>query len=124
MGNLVLDSTDMEFGGVLGPDDFPTKLTVTCKLKPARPRDRTDIMAMFHKNGRTYLTNPPTVTKYAGNVPNGGRNGGTISRGQDKKTVFDPDQVKPDMDDNLLRLRFPNHVKEKNIVTESAKGIM
>jgi hypothetical protein len=123
IGNLALESTDMELGGVLGPDDFPTKLIVTCKLKPARPRDRTDMMAMFHKNGRTYLTNPPTVTKYAGNVPNGGRNGGSRSRGQDKSTVFDPNQVKPDMDDNLLRLRFPNHAKEKNLVTEAAKGI-
>jgi hypothetical protein len=125
VGNLILEKTDVQFGGTLGPDDFPTKLTVICTLKPARPRDRTDIIAMFHRNARTYLTDPPSVTKYAGNVRNGGKNGGTITSGGggDFKAAFNPDKVKTGLGDELLRLRFPNHVKQSAIITEAAKGI-
>ena len=63
IGNLILKETEVEFGGVLGPDDFPTKLIVTCKLQPARPRERLDMMSMFSRNQRTYLTTLPTPTK-------------------------------------------------------------
>jgi hypothetical protein len=125
VGNLVLEKTDIQFGGSLGPDDFPTKLTVVCTLKSARPRDRTDIMAMFHRNTRTYLTNPPSVTKYAGNVPKGGKNGGKITSGAgaDFRAAFNPNNVKTGLGEEILRLRFPNHSNKSAVITESAKGI-
>lgn len=125
VGNLILEKTDIQFNGTLGPDDFPTKLTVVCTLKPARSRDRTDIIAMFHRNARTYLTDPPSVTKYAGNVPKGGKNGGFVTRGAgaDFKAAFNPDLVKTGFGDEILRLRFPNHTKQSSIITEAAKGI-
>jgi hypothetical protein len=58
IGNLALMSTAIEFYGPLGADDFPTKLKVVCSLEPARPRDSTDIISMFSRNNRTYLTYP------------------------------------------------------------------
>jgi len=66
VGNLVLDKTEVKVHGALGLDDFPTKLDVTCTLKPARPRDLIDVMSMFHRGGRTYLTNPPVGQKFTG----------------------------------------------------------
>lgn len=65
-GNLVLDKTEIKVHGALGLDDFPTKLDVICTLKPARPRDLIDVMSMFHRGGRTYLTNPPVGAKFTG----------------------------------------------------------
>jgi hypothetical protein len=59
VGNLILEKADIEFDGVLGPDDFPNKLKVICTLKPARPRAREGIIDMFHRNGRTYTTYDP-----------------------------------------------------------------
>lgn len=122
LGNLILEDTTIEFGGQLSHDDFPTQLTVTCKLKPARPRDRTDIIAMFHKNGRTYLTNPPSVTKYTGNLPKGGKNGGFIPKGQERNEQFNVNSIKG-IDIDLLKTRFPNHANEGALVKESARGI-
>jgi len=57
IGNLACTDTDFEFDGPLGYEDFPTKLTVTIKLKPARPRDKADIESMFNAGrGRLYIT--------------------------------------------------------------------
>ena len=63
VGNLILDDTKVDIGGVLGPDDFPSKIIVTCTLKPARPRDKLDMMNMFSRNNRTYLTTLPKAVK-------------------------------------------------------------
>jgi hypothetical protein len=124
VGNLILDKTDIDLGGPLGPDDFPTKLIVTCTLKPARPRDRSDIMSMFHRNGRTYLTNPPSATKFAGNIPNirKGKNGGNLPTGPDKKSAFNIDNVQTMKgQEDILKRRFPN-LKNSAIATEAAKA--
>lgn len=57
IGNLVCTDTDFEFDGPLGYEDFPTKLSVTIKLKPGRPRDKADIESMFNAGrGRLYIT--------------------------------------------------------------------
>jgi hypothetical protein len=63
VGNLIMEKADIEFDGVLGPDDFPNKLKVICTLKPARPRAREGIIDMFHRNGRTYTTLDPKLIK-------------------------------------------------------------
>lgn len=101
VGNLILDDTEVEFDGPLGADDFPTKLLVTCTLKPARPRDRTDIMAMFSRNGRTYLTEPPQATEYTGNVVRGGSS--------------PTPKTSPK--------RFPNHTANPAILMQAAQNI-
>ena len=107
MGNLILTKTEISLDGALGPDDFPTKLTVTCSLKPARARDRTDIMSMFHRNGRTYLTSAPSAKRYAGNLKKGGQNGGKIPKG-DKAAAINESKLESfqGMDASI---RFPNH---------------
>jgi len=57
IGNLYCDSTDFKFGGELSYEGFPTELTVTVSLKPARPRDKADIERMFNGGKeRMYLT--------------------------------------------------------------------
>jgi hypothetical protein len=125
VGNLILDKTEILFGGSLGPDDFPTKLTVTCTLKPARPRDRTDILAMFHKNARTYLTTLPDGSKYSGKTSAGKKNGEpqSNSAGSDITSVTNNENaITESTPRTLLEARFPNHVQETAIVNETAKG--
>jgi hypothetical protein len=57
IGNLTCTSSDFEFDGPLGYEDFPSKLKVTVTLKPARYRDKGDIESMFNAGrGRIYLT--------------------------------------------------------------------
>lgn len=126
IGNLILESTDLQFDGVLGIDDFPSRLTVECKLKPARPRDRNDIMAMFSRHGRMYLTDPPTSANYAGNLEKGGLNPGATNdisgAGADKNKVFNESVVKS-IRDNGVAVRFPNHMKDPGLMTQVARGI-
>jgi hypothetical protein len=57
MGNLVLEKTEVNFKGPLGPLDFPDTLEVKLTLKPGRPRDKGEIESMFNAGrGRFYLT--------------------------------------------------------------------
>ena len=56
MGNLICKSVSIDFGEVLGPDDFPTEMTATYALTPARQRHRGDYESMFNRGrGRFYL---------------------------------------------------------------------
>ena len=71
IGNLTCTSTDFEFEGPLGYEDFPSKLKVVVTLKPGRYRDKGDIESMFNSGrGRIYWT------------PKGAKN-------TDKETVVD-----------------------------------
>lgn len=55
IGNLVCEGCDFEFNDELGPDDFPTELTVTVKLKHGMALDRSGVESMFNKGrGRIY----------------------------------------------------------------------
>ena len=57
MGNLIIKDTSMEFGNILGADDFPTEVTFTVQLIHARPRDKGDIESMFnYGQGRITLS--------------------------------------------------------------------
>jgi hypothetical protein len=125
VGNIILEKTEILFGGSLGPDDFPTKLTVVCTLKPARPRDRTDIIGMFHKNSRTYLSTLPDGSKYSGKSSAGKKNNQSQSSGAgaEVSSVTSNEQaVSQSTPKDLLALRFPNHTQEAAIVNETAKG--
>ena len=56
MGNLVCNSVKINFNDELGPDDFPTEMTVAIQLTPGRQRHRGDWESMFNRgNGRLYL---------------------------------------------------------------------
>ena len=55
IGNLICTDIEVEFGDVLGMDDFPTEMKATIKLKHGKPRDKGDIESMFNLgNGRLY----------------------------------------------------------------------
>ena len=55
-GNLALQNSSVEFEGPLGYEGFPSKIKLTCTLKPARPRDKGEIESMFNAGrGRIYL---------------------------------------------------------------------
>ena len=48
IGNLIVTNTELEFGDILGFDDFPTEVTFTVTLKHARPRDKGDVESMLN----------------------------------------------------------------------------
>jgi hypothetical protein len=55
VGNLVCESMAVEFGEELGPDDFPTEITITATLAHGMSRDRDAIQSMFNRGmGRIY----------------------------------------------------------------------
>tara|TARA_R110000772_G_scaffold55472_19_gene126629 strand:+ start:843 stop:2576 length:1734 start_codon:yes stop_codon:yes gene_type:complete len=57
IGNLYCEKADFKYGGELSFEGFPTELTCTISLKPARPRDKSDIEKMFNGGKqRMYLT--------------------------------------------------------------------
>lgn len=63
IGNLICEDVTFEFNDVLGPDDFPTELTVMIKLKPARERERGEIESMFNRGrGRLYQSSAPVYS--------------------------------------------------------------
>lgn len=56
IGNLACTDTKITFDGPLGIQDFPEKMIVEISLKPGRPRDKSDIEAMFNLGrGRFYV---------------------------------------------------------------------
>ena len=56
IGNLACTDTKINFEGAMGVQDFPEKMIVEVSLKPARPRDKSEIESMFNAcRGRFYL---------------------------------------------------------------------
>jgi hypothetical protein len=61
IGNLVCRGVSIEFGEVLGPDDFPTEVIATFQLEHGRDRERGEIESMFNRgDGRLYQSTLPT----------------------------------------------------------------
>lgn len=61
IGNLLCDDVSIEFGDTLGPDDFPTTMKATFKLKHARDRERGEIESIFNRgDGRLYHSSEKT----------------------------------------------------------------
>lgn len=61
IGNLLCDNVTIEFGDTLGPDDFPTTMKATFKLKHARDRERGEIESIFNRgDGRLYQSSQQT----------------------------------------------------------------
>lgn len=109
VGNLALTKTEVSLEGALGPDDFPTKIIITCSLEPARPRDRIDMMSMFSRNNRLYLTSSPKSVSYNKNAKGKPSIKGTnLGSSQDLPTTFNENTISS-TDNSLLISRFPNH---------------
>ena len=127
VGNLILNKSEYHLHGPVGNDDFPSKLTVTCTLVPARGRDRSDMIAMFHRGGRTYTTLSPADKGYAGNkkVPGLRKRSKPADKGyaSDKEQQFAFEEVSNALP--LMAYRFPNHNAEGIIeqLTNAAQGI-
>jgi hypothetical protein len=59
IGNLICDGVDITFNDELGPDDFPTEMTATVKLKPGMPRANQDVESVFNDGfGPLYIPKP------------------------------------------------------------------
>lgn len=62
IGNMIIDSAQIEHYGPLGLDDFPTGLKVTVTLKRAKSRDSRDIEKLYmHGNDRIYTSMGPKI---------------------------------------------------------------
>jgi len=117
VGNLILEGTELEFDGPLSKDDFPTKLKVTCTLKPARPRDRDDVQMMFAPgNGeRLYSSALDFIkTTYYGQVAAAGGEKYNQTKNQNATaSVLSGNQPAMEREEadvqNILAQRFPNH---------------
>ena len=109
VGNLALTKTEVSLAGALGPDDFPTKIMVTCSLEPSRPRDRLDMIAMFSRNARTYLTTSPTTVEYKKDFKGEPTlKGSSIGASQEKQIAFPIDGMQSEPAMGVIS-RFPNH---------------
>ena len=63
IGNLYCKNIKIEFGEILGPDDFPTEITATIDLGMSRPRERGEIESMFNRGeGRLYQSVQPVYS--------------------------------------------------------------
>lgn len=63
IGNLICQGVEIEFGEVLGPDDFPTEVIATFTLEHGRDRERGEIESMFNRgDGRLYQSNLPSYS--------------------------------------------------------------
>lgn len=63
IGNLICDNVQIEFGEVLGPDDFPTEIIATFTMLHGRDRERGEIESIFNRgDGRLYQSNLPTYS--------------------------------------------------------------
>ena len=117
LGNMILEDTEIGFSGPLNKDDFPTKLTVTCSLKPARPRDRDDVQMMFVPNNkeRIYSSALDYVKKtYYGQMGRSFGGEGDQTQSQDPQGSIVASQAarmdgEQNKFENLLSSRFPNH---------------
>jgi hypothetical protein len=89
IGNLICEGIDVEFNEELGPDDFPTEMKITVRLKHAMARDRDAIESIFNRGmGRIY------------NLPD------TMKGGADYQTVVDPATQKPTQTGTAPNRRF------------------
>lgn len=69
IGNLICTGCEFKFGSELGPDDFPTEMTITVKLEHGMPRDRYAVESMFNKGaGRIYTLPDGFEESWAGNI--------------------------------------------------------
>lgn len=74
MGNMILDSVEINHYGQLGLDDFPTGLRVNIKLKHAMPRDAQKIEQMYLMGDyRIYQPMDEDIVRIYGVAENAGK---------------------------------------------------
>ncbi len=61
VGNLALQDCEINFEGPTTLHDFPERMVVVIKLKPARPRDKSEIESMFNSGRGRFYVQPDDV---------------------------------------------------------------
>jgi hypothetical protein len=61
VGNLAMTDCEINFEGATALQDFPEKMVVVIKLKPARPRDKAEIESMFNAGRGRFYVQPDDV---------------------------------------------------------------
>jgi hypothetical protein len=91
IGNLICKGVQIEFGEVLGPDDFPTEVIATFTLEHGRDRERGEIESMFNRgDGRLYQSNLPTYSNTQSLANIALTNGESIPVSQTDSTLATP----------------------------------
>lgn len=93
IGNLICTDVEMEFGEILGADDFPTEIKFTVTLKHGRPRDKGDIESMFnHGLGRMYygINDDLAFSSTNNSVIDTSKEKGNISNTTQSNNVYTP----------------------------------
>jgi hypothetical protein len=91
IGNLICKNVQIEFGEVLGPDDFPTEVVATFTLEHGRDRERGEIESMFNRgDGRLYQSNLPTYSNTQSLANIALTDGSSIPVDQNDSTLSNP----------------------------------
>ena len=91
IGNLICQNVSIEFGEVLGPDDFPTEVIATFTLQHGRDRERGEIESIFNRgDGRLYQSNLPTYSNTQSLASVATTAGGPIPVDQTDSTLSNP----------------------------------
>ena len=91
IGNLICTNLDIDFGEVLGPDDFPTEIIATFTLQHGRDRERGEIESMFNRgDGRLYQSTLPTYSNNQSLASQALTNGDSIPVDQNDSTLANP----------------------------------
>jgi len=91
IGNLICTDLNIDFGEVLGPDDFPTEITATFSLKHGRDRERGEIESMFNRgDGRLYQSTLPTYSNTQSTASQALTNGDNIPIDPNDSTLANP----------------------------------
>ena len=69
IGNLFIETAEVQHSGPLGLDDFPTEIKVTVQLKHGRPRDSVEIQKMYTR-GRDSIYKPMNLINIADYITN------------------------------------------------------
>jgi hypothetical protein len=99
IGNLYCKDLSIEFGEILGPDDFPTEIIATINLGMSRPRERGEIESMFNRGeGRLYQSVQPVYSNSQSIGAFGTTRGDTITSPNtdnttDLNTFFGPENT-------------------------------
>lgn len=90
-GNLAMTDCEINFEGATALQDFPERMVVVIKLKPARPRDKAEIESMFNSGRGRFYIQPDDVAD--------------INRTSDVSAYGNKDGGKPTKDDfvNVFR---------------------
>lgn len=91
IGNLVCQNVEIEFGEVLGPDDFPTEVIATFTLDHGRDRERGEIESMFNRgDGRLYQSTLPTYSNTQSTASQSTTDGNPIPFAKYDSTLANP----------------------------------